>query len=79
MDEPDDPYDIDASIIVIQANAHDHHSANMPPKSGFGSTLCVLIHHEKWFNLSPSARKTWDLLDEKYKALILGQSFGKAP
>ena len=62
-----DPYDIDASVTFIQANAHDQRQRT--PNS---TSSHVFMPCDWWFGLSDSDRKIWDQLDVKAKAVILG-------
>ena len=62
-----DPYDFDASVTFIQANAHDQRQRT--PNS---TSSHVFMPRDRWFGLSDSDRQIWDQLDDKAKAVILG-------
>ena len=65
-----DPYDIDAPVTVIQANAHDQRhksrAKSVQPR--------VRMPRDRWFGLSDKDCQLWDQLDDKAKATILGTS-----
>ena len=62
-------YNLDSSVVELQANLHDQHNKSLnkaPHLSG-----------QQWRSLHPDARATWDLLPDDAKAIILGTC--KAP
>ena len=65
-----DPFDIDVPVSTIQAYAHDRWP-KPPPRS---SQPRVRMPRDRWLSLSDKDRSTWDQLDEKAKAIILGSS-----
>ena len=65
-----DPYDIDAPVSIIQANAHDRRIKPSPKPN----SQRVRMPRDRWFHLSDKDRQVWDQLDEKSKAIILGIS-----
>lgn len=64
-------YDIDYPIQAIQANLHDRKFKPMNSrKSNFQKR--PTMNRDRWYSLSDHARKIWDQLDDKEKAIILG-------
>ena len=53
-------YDIDTPVAVIEAKVHERAGQQ------------VNMRHECWEALDPQARKVWDQLSDKQKAIILG-------
>ena len=66
----EDPYDIDAPVAIIQANAHDQRLRSMSKPT----IPRVRMPRDRWFSLSDKDRQLWDQLDDKAKASILGTS-----
>ncbi len=58
-------YDIDAPVSLIQAHVHDGR-----PSTGNR----VRMSQERWLQLSNDAKTIWDQLEDKDKAIILGNS-----
>ena len=64
----DDPYDIDSPAFTIEANAHERRRFGTRPPIN----RAVRMPRDKWINLSDEAKKSWDLISDKDKAIILG-------
>ena len=63
--DDDMTYDIDAPVSLIQAHVHDGR-----PSTGNR----VRMSRERWLQLSNDAKTIWDQLEDKDKAIILGNS-----
>jgi hypothetical protein len=75
-DEPEEfSFGIDATVTELQAYAADRQrfaprGGGAPPSGGFAQR--TRMPRERWMQLTDDARKTWDRLADRDKAIILG-------
>ena len=67
-------YDIDSSVDTLQANLHG--TSTEDPSIEVNATLqsSARLPFDKWKKLSSSDRKTWTMLSQSVKQLILGST-----
>ena len=72
--EIEQDYDIDIPVTVIEANAHQSRPVKRSHNGPRGNTIKpARMPRDRWFQLGDAARKIWDTLSEKDKAVILGK------